>query len=90
MLVTTLRSSSKCSQALSMQGPSGSGNIALTTLIIDCLACWKTRSDAVMFGGFEMDVKLIIDDLKGFRLFGSAVFFNEGPGRLDCCDNGCG
>jgi hypothetical protein len=43
-----------------------------------------------MFGGFEMDVKLIIDDLKGFRLFGSAVFFNEGPGRLDCCDNGCG
>jgi hypothetical protein len=41
-------------------------------------------------GGFEMDVKLIVDDLKGFRLLGLAVCFNEGPGRLDCCDDGCG
>ena len=37
-----------------------------------------------------MFVKLIVDDLKGFLHFGTTVFFDERPGRLDYCDNGCG
>jgi hypothetical protein len=41
-------------------------------------------------GGPETDAKLIVDDLKGFQPFRLAVCFDEGPGRLDCCNNGCG
>jgi len=40
-------------------------------------------------GCVKKDVKLIVDDPKGCRVVRLAVCFNEGPGRLDCCDDVC-
>lgn len=38
----------------------------------------------------EKDVELFIDDAKGTWLFRFSICFNDGPGRLDCFDDGCG
>jgi hypothetical protein len=55
----------------------------LPSLLVNPLGSWDVNWP-------EMDVKLIVDDAKGFCLCRFSVCFNDGPGGLDCFDDGCG